>query len=631
MLRSFGGGLGLILIAVFAVSPAVAAADVGSEVFVVSSSFNGDANYLSLTDRDNLSSQEILQLTSDTVINSEVSYQWSTGNGLGDFNNDGHLDYIMAIGFWFGNIYVSEKLGAGNQFAEPFMAANWGQDGGFYCMDLAVADFNEDGNADFVLSLDYTTNSALYLGDGAFGFEYKPLLETAAEYSSGADAADFNNDGHADFVIAPGFDGPFYVNLGHGDGSFTTIPFDSIDGGSISGVAAADFTGDGIADIAAVYSDKLYVYEGSLIPGEWDIVDNEWVNVGAGGTIDGVAFTYLASNQLPLPLNISGLDNLDFDGDGNQDLVVASYGADLAGVAVLLGQGDGTFNHFHTYLGGSGDERNAVTARPWEPVPNVAPVAVIEPASIEGTAGEEIVFNGANSIDEDGQIVSYVWDFGDAGLEATGANASYTYQASGNYVVTLSVTDDQGETSSVQAQVAVAEPEPVVVPPAKGEVPAELKQIAVKVKFSPHELKLDDRKGHGKKGARHHKVRHLKAKIRFAEGFDARNVDPSSVHLVANNGPEIAADVKNKHGFFDKLARFHRKPKKSISVRFDRQKVIENLAGAAANKTTLTVRGKIWHDEQWKDFEASAMIRIKDGKRRSLQRRLEAAHNRVRY
>ena len=59
-----------------------------------------------------------------------------------------NLDYVMAIGFWFGNIYVSEKLGAGNQFADPTLAGNWGQDGGFYCMDFAVADFDEDGEGD---------------------------------------------------------------------------------------------------------------------------------------------------------------------------------------------------------------------------------------------------------------------------------------------------------------------------------------------------------------------------------------------------------------------------------------------------------------------------------------------------
>lgn len=629
MLKSSWGVFCLILCAVFAVSLTASAADDGSEVFVVSSSFNGDANYLSLTDRDVLSSQEILQLTGNTVINSDVAYHYSEGNGLGDFDNDGDLDYIMAIGFWFGNIYISDKLDAGNQFADPVLAANWGQDGGFYSMDFAVADFDEDGKDDFVLSLDYTTNSGLYLsryftdpetGAGKFEFEYKNLPETAASNSTGADAADFNQDGHADFVIAPGAGDPFYISLGHGDGTFTTITFDSIDGGSLAGVAAADYTGDedGIADIAAVYSDKLYVYEGAIVEGEWDIDENnEWVNVGTGGTIDGVTFTLLVNDQLPLPFNISGLDNLDFDGDGDQDLVAAVYGVDTADVVVLLGNDNGTFDldNFVTYSGGSGDERNAVTAQPWKPVPNVAPVAVIEPASIESTVGEEIVFDGSNSTDEDGQIVSYAWNFGDAvpsadvgapslmrmavvgpEAEATGVNPSYTYQESGTYVVTLWVTDDQDSASSVQAQVVVlAKPEPE----------PELELIPAKVKFSPRKLKFYGKKGKCKKG------RHLKAKIRFAEGFDARNVVPSSVKIVADNESEIFGHVKNRRGFLDKLAYNHRRPKKSISVSFDRQKVLDAIGCPPAKETTLTVRGEILHETKSKEFEATGVIRLK--------------------
>ena len=79
MLKSSWGVFSLILCAVFAVSLTASAADDGSEVFVVSSSFNGDANYLSLTDGDTLSSQEILQETGNTVISSEVDYHMEHG------------------------------------------------------------------------------------------------------------------------------------------------------------------------------------------------------------------------------------------------------------------------------------------------------------------------------------------------------------------------------------------------------------------------------------------------------------------------------------------------------------------------------------------------------------------------
>ena len=122
MLKSFWGVFSFILCAVFAVSLTASAADDAREVFVVSSSFNGDAYYLSLPDKDALSSQVILQETSNPVISSAVAYHYSNGNGLGDFDNDGDLDYIMAIGFWFGNIYISEKGDVDNDFAAPTLA-----------------------------------------------------------------------------------------------------------------------------------------------------------------------------------------------------------------------------------------------------------------------------------------------------------------------------------------------------------------------------------------------------------------------------------------------------------------------------------------------------------------------------
>jgi hypothetical protein len=274
--------------------------------------------------------------------------------------------------------------------------------------------------------------------------------------------------------------------------------------------------------------------------------------------------------------------------------VVASYDADIASIAVLLGNGKGGFEHSATYLGGSGEERNAVSAHPWEPVKNVAPVAVIEPAYLEVTVGEEIVFDGSNSFDEDGQIVSYEWDFGDAdpnvdigelalmsmaaaGPKATGVNPSYTYQESGTYIVTLWVTDDKGSTSSVQA-----------------EVHAELPLIKVKA-----EVKLSMR--------RHY----LLAKIEFPEEYDARNVDPASVYIVADNGTTIFSRAENKGSFLDKLFHKFNKHKKSIAFKFDRQAVLATLPCPPAKETTLTVGGVIVQNDKREDFVGTGMIRLK--------------------
>jgi subtilisin family serine protease len=54
-------------------------------------------------------------------------------------------------------------------------------------------------------------------------------------------------------------------------------------------------------------------------------------------------------------------------------------------------------------------------------------------------------FDGGGTIDGDGSISGYVWDFGDGG-SATGVTPAHTFSSDGNYAVTLTVTDDDGAT-----------------------------------------------------------------------------------------------------------------------------------------------------------------------------------------
>jgi PKD repeat protein len=61
------------------------------------------------------------------------------------------------------------------------------------------------------------------------------------------------------------------------------------------------------------------------------------------------------------------------------------------------------------------------------------------------------------STDSDGSVDGWSWDFGD-GTESTAQNPSHTYAASGKYVVTLTVTDDDGDTDSTSQEVTVSKP-----------------------------------------------------------------------------------------------------------------------------------------------------------------------------
>ena len=65
-------------------------------------------------------------------------------------------------------------------------------------------------------------------------------------------------------------------------------------------------------------------------------------------------------------------------------------------------------------------------------------------------------FSSKGSIDTNlgGSIISYLWDFGD-GNSSTAANPSYSYPQDGDYVASLTVTDNDGNTAVSEANVKV--------------------------------------------------------------------------------------------------------------------------------------------------------------------------------
>lgn len=81
----------------------------------------------------------------------------------------------------------------------------------------------------------------------------------------------------------------------------------------------------------------------------------------------------------------------------------------------------------------------------------------------EVKVGDSIHFDGTKSTDEDGNILSYRWDFGD-GTSSNEAEPLHQYTAAGVYKVTLTVTDDKGDTGQDSLYATVKEAQT----PAKG-------------------------------------------------------------------------------------------------------------------------------------------------------------------
>ena len=71
-------------------------------------------------------------------------------------------------------------------------------------------------------------------------------------------------------------------------------------------------------------------------------------------------------------------------------------------------------------------------------------------------AGQPVTFDASDSFDFDGKIVAYAWDFnGDGKPDATGVKVTHTFTTPGTYKVTLTVTDNDGNTDSLTDTITV--------------------------------------------------------------------------------------------------------------------------------------------------------------------------------
>ena len=91
---------------------------------------------------------------------------------------------------------------------------------------------------------------------------------------------------------------------------------------------------------------------------------------------------------------------------------------------------------------------------------NLLPTAIARVVPTHPAPGEPALFDAGDSFDPNNAIVSYVWSFGD-NAEATGQTASHTYDSSGEYAVSLIVTDEKGGASQpVEFRVSVSDSTP---------------------------------------------------------------------------------------------------------------------------------------------------------------------------
>ncbi|WP_086752987.1 PQQ-dependent sugar dehydrogenase, partial [Streptomyces scabiei] len=90
-----------------------------------------------------------------------------------------------------------------------------------------------------------------------------------------------------------------------------------------------------------------------------------------------------------------------------------------------------------------------------------SPVAAAAADRTSGQAKLKVRFSSEGTGDQDGDALTYSWDFGDGGT-STVANPKHTYRTNGTYTATVTAKDTSGRTGSASVQIVVGNTAPKV-------------------------------------------------------------------------------------------------------------------------------------------------------------------------
>ncbi len=260
-----------------------------------------------------------------------------------DVNNDGFAD-LVTLESDSGATTVKVAIYVGNgdgTFRAPFSAFDTASN----LSDLAIGDFNQDGNLDLALATnvgfapDGTGSVTILFGNGQGGFG-SPQVYPIGGIVGGIAAGDFNNDGRMDLAVLGSTSRSITILTNTGS-AFTassfTVPthFDTANPGFLpdvlSSIVAGDFNADGKMDL--VYQDSCGDSSGCVVKQEAYYL---LTNVGSGFTIASLGITSTGAHTL---------HSADLDGDGRSDLYFAFVGCHTPcdGVTVAYSSANGSF------------------------------------------------------------------------------------------------------------------------------------------------------------------------------------------------------------------------------------------------------------------------------------------------
>lgn len=273
-----------------------------------------------------------------------------------DVDADGRPDVLAAGG---GGVAFLRGDGSGGLELDTVLEA------GPNPVHLAVGDLDEDGRLDVAVANHDSPYVTLLFGvpGGPGPVRTVRLRAEVSPHPHAVALRDVDGDGHLDLLVDDRDAEALRVFLGRGDGRLEPGPAIAVGGDPYRGMEVVDVTGDGLLDVVtpnpgsvaiqrggkgAFSPGAVLAYEGfrpfSVATGDFDGDGRRDVGAGSGEG-DGAALVWLADEAGGFRLEAGSPHVIadgptataaaDVDGDGVDDLVLASYMGDE--VAVLLG------------------------------------------------------------------------------------------------------------------------------------------------------------------------------------------------------------------------------------------------------------------------------------------------------
>ncbi len=443
-----------------------------SKVYIISSggiikkTFNGPTNdgvfsTPILVDLDNDKKLEILCTWMSNNLGDSYIYAWRndgtsyltgqegrfvpgrTTPAVGDLNGDGSLEVVVGYGIFNIDIYVWNKDGTSFLPGKAgLFAAHNGRDtfGSTISKDLVLADLNQDGKMEIISSGALDTQGAVFVWtyDGL----YMPGWPKKTGFSSNTDTlfspvvGDLDGDKSLEILVGClSFNkGKIFAWKANGeeliDGDqkpSTKGVFALINGMLLVSPSLADINGDNNIDVVAMSgfwgsNEEIYCWD------KKGILSDTWPRTLSDFTTYQNSFPALS----------------DIDKDGRMEMVTSSF---LGKIVVWDLEGGFNKNSIEWGMHQKTPRHTGCYSSPESPkaLAELNLTGVWQQSSgFTVNVGNKVLFNGSKSYDPDGGSLTYLWNFGNGATTAL-MSPGYTYSSCGNYTVTLTVKDDEGD------------------------------------------------------------------------------------------------------------------------------------------------------------------------------------------